>query len=146
VKAGSVDLIVTSPPFLDKVDYVTDNWMRAWFLGVEEDVEGAGLSILSNLDDWSEFMRDALLEMLRVLKAGGRAVIEVGDVKAKGGQVNLEEVLAGLLPLSSRYGRLAIDEVLINEQKFTKLSNCWDVSNNSKGTNTNRCLIVQKLA
>lgn len=146
VKAGSVDLIVTSPPFLDKVDYVTDNWMRAWFLGVEEDVEGAGLSILSSLDDWAAFMRDVLLEMLRVLKPGGRAVIEVGDVRSRGAQVNLEEVLAGLLPLSNRSGRLQIDEVLINEQKFTKLSNCWDVSNNSKGTNTNRCLIVQKLA
>jgi SAM-dependent methyltransferase len=146
VKSGSVDLIVTSPPFLDKVDYVTDNWMRAWFLGVEEDVEGAGLSILSSLEDWTSFMRDVLLEMLRVLRPGGRAVIEVGDVRARGGQVNLEEALYGLLPLSSRFGRLEIDEVLINEQKFTKLSNCWDVSNNSKGTNTNRCLIVQKVS
>lgn len=146
VRSGTVDLIVTSPPFLDKVDYVTDNWMRAWFLGVEEDVEGAGLSILSSLDDWAVFMKDVLQEMLRVLKPGGRAVIEVGDVRARGAHVNLEEVLAGLLPLSSRSGRLEIDEVLINEQKFTKLSNCWDVSNNSKGTNTNRCLVVQKRA
>src|SRR6185295_12039067 len=28
---ASVDLIVTSPPFLDVVDYPSDNWLRCWF-------------------------------------------------------------------------------------------------------------------
>lgn len=144
IRAGSIDLVVTSPPFLDKVDYVTDNWMRAWFLGVEEHVEGAGLAILSSLEDWAGFMHGVLVEMLRVLKPGARAVIEVGDVKSRGRQVNLEEVLAGLLPIETSHGTLAVEEALINEQKFTKLSNCWDVANNSKGTNTNRCLVVRK--
>ena len=31
IKNNTVDLIVTSPPFLDKVNYQLDNWMRAWF-------------------------------------------------------------------------------------------------------------------
>ena len=30
----SIDLIVTSPPFLDVVDYPTDNWLRCWFAGI----------------------------------------------------------------------------------------------------------------
>src|SRR5262249_14536390 len=30
---ASVDLIVTSPPFLDIVDYEGDNWLRCWFAG-----------------------------------------------------------------------------------------------------------------
>src|SRR5439155_1768640 len=37
IKANSIDLIVTSPPFLDVVDYATDNWLRCWFNGIKEE-------------------------------------------------------------------------------------------------------------
>src|SRR6266481_256847 len=36
IKSNSVDLIVTSPPFLDVVDYATDNWLRCWFNEIDE--------------------------------------------------------------------------------------------------------------
>ena len=32
---SSVALTVTSPPFLDIVNYETDNWLRCWFLGID---------------------------------------------------------------------------------------------------------------
>jgi len=32
---SSVDLVVTSPPFLDIVDYEGDNWLRCWFAGID---------------------------------------------------------------------------------------------------------------
>ena len=31
----SASLVVTSPPFLDVVDYQGDNWLRCWFIGVD---------------------------------------------------------------------------------------------------------------
>ena len=34
--------------------------------------------------------------------------------------------------------------VIVNQQEFTKTSNCWGVSNMSKGTNTNRVVLLQK--
>ena len=34
--------------------------------------------------------------------------------------------------------------LLINDQKFTKTANCWGVSNNTKGTNTNRVMLFRK--
>ena len=33
--AHSVALVVTSPPFLDVVQYADDNWLRCWFLGID---------------------------------------------------------------------------------------------------------------
>lgn len=33
--AGSVKLVVTSPPYLDTTDYSEDQWLRLWFLGGE---------------------------------------------------------------------------------------------------------------
>jgi hypothetical protein len=62
----------------------------------------------------------------------------VGEVR--GGKLKLEDAVvsaaerAGLTPVL----------VLINQQEFTKTSNCWGVSNMSKGTNTNRVVLLQK--
>jgi hypothetical protein len=37
-----------------------------------------------------------------------------------------------------------VREVLINRQRFTKLANCFNVTNNEKGTNTNRLVVLRK--
>lgn len=142
--SGSVDLVITSPPFLDKVDYLGDNWMRAWFLGLEEETRRIEMAVMPEVDRWQAFMRDAVREIGRVLRPGGRAVIEVGEVVSKKTITHLEEVMLEFLPLKLRGGRLEAEELFINQQTFTKLANCWDVSNNSKGTNTNRCLVIRK--
>ncbi|MBI3396303.1 MAG: site-specific DNA-methyltransferase, partial [Spirochaetia bacterium] len=144
VKSGTVDLVVTSPPFLDKVDYLTDNWMRAWFLGLEEETRDLELAIIPDPAGWTDFMVEVVREMGRILRKGGRAVVEVGEVRHEGRIWNLEQELAERLPLKVRGAVIRPDQVLINAQQFTKLSNCWDVKNNEKGTNTNRCLVLIK--
>ena len=40
ISDGSVDLTVTSPPFLDVVQYAADNWLRCWFNGLDADALG----------------------------------------------------------------------------------------------------------
>ena len=35
---NSIDLVVTSPPFLNIVNYKQDNWMRNWFAGINENI------------------------------------------------------------------------------------------------------------
>ncbi|MCB1303734.1 MAG: site-specific DNA-methyltransferase [Leptospiraceae bacterium] len=141
---GSIDLIVTSPPFLDKVDYKKDNWMRAWFLGVEDQMDDLPLAIFARLEQWKQFMKEAMIEFGRVLRPGGHAVIEVGEVVSSGEMVFLERELASMLPLQVEGGHIRAVEICINQQEFTKLANCWKVTNNSRGTNTNRCLVFQK--
>ncbi len=145
VSSNSVDLIITSPPFLDKVDYLTDNWMRAWFLGVEEKVDDVKLAIFKEPSRWQEFMKLAMQEMGRTIKKNAHIVIEVGEIPMNNKEVlNLEELLLRSLPLSVEGGTLHASALNINEQEFSKLANCWDVQNNKKGTNTNRCLIIKK--
>ena len=36
MKARKVDLIVTSPPYLQVVNYGTANWIRLWLMGLDE--------------------------------------------------------------------------------------------------------------
>jgi hypothetical protein len=136
IQNNSVSLVVTSPPFLDVVDYATDNWLRCWF----NDIDAKAIPIWSvrNVNEWQLKMTDVFRELHRVLKRCGFVAFEVGEVR--GGKVKLEEVVieagsaAGLSPAL----------VLINDQSFTKTSNIWGVSNLQKGTNTNRVVVFQK--
>lgn len=132
----SASLVVTSPPFLDVVDYASDNWLRCWFIGV--DAASVALTAPKKLDEWQKAMTAVFHEMCRILRPGGHVAFEVGEVR--GGKIKLEEavlpcgVAAGFEPLL----------ILINDQKFTKTANCWGVDNNFKGTNTNRIVVFRK--
>ncbi len=134
--SGSVALVVTSPPFLNVVDYATDNWLRCWFLGI--DPATVALTVPRKLEDWQREMTRVFHELARVLRPGGCVAFEVGEIQK--GEVRLEEAVlpcgaaAGLEPLL----------VLVNEQVFTKTANCWGVDNMSHGTNTNRIVVFLK--
>jgi hypothetical protein len=79
-----------------------------------------------------------LTECARLLSPGGFVAFEVGEVRR--GAVRLEHevipcgVAGGLEPVC----------VLINEQRFTKTANIWGVTNNARGTNTNRVVVFRR--
>ena len=132
----SVSLVVTSPPFLDIVQYADDNWLRCWFLGI--DPKSVKLTVPRRIEAWREAMTGVFRELHRVLKSGGHVAFEVGEVHA--GKTRLEETV---LPCGADAGLEPI-LVVINDQRFTKTANCWGVDNNSKGTNTNRIVVFRK--
>ncbi|MCX7869258.1 MAG: DNA methyltransferase, partial [Terrimicrobiaceae bacterium] len=121
---GSAALVLTSPPFLDTVNYLDDNWLRMWFCGIEARREDVWM--IGKLASWKLRMEMALGEIARILRPGGVAAFEVGEVRK--GSLELETQIldaarsAGLEPLA----------ILINSQEFTKTANCWGVDNNTK--------------
>ena len=135
---NSVVLTVTSPPFLDVVDYAADNWLRCWFNGIDASQIAAGLTTPRGLAAWSETMGDVLIELQRITRPGGHIAFEVGEVR--GGKIRLDEAV---VPLGEAAGLMTVG-VWINTQRFTKTSNIWGVSNNTHGTNTNRVVVFQK--
>jgi len=133
---GGVDLIVTSPPFLDVVDYPADNWLRCWFAGIA--AERVPIALHRSLAEWERFIAGCFAEFARVLRPGGVIAFEVGEVRQ--GKVALEQAVlraARDLPLKP----LA---VVINSQVFTKTAQCWGVDNNRKGTNSNRIVVFER--
>lgn len=137
----SVDLIITSPPFLAQVDYIQDNWLEFWFLRIDEEDFRTKLIQTPNLDVWRSFILDSLEEMYRVLKYNHYAVVEVGDVKYRRKRINLNVHVEELANKIGFYH----EKTFINTQKFTKLSNCFNVKNNVDGVNTNRCVVLKKV-
>jgi SAM-dependent methyltransferase len=138
VESGSVSLVVTSPPFLDTVDYASDNWLRCWFCGI--DPTQLGISVARRLDEWSAIMGRVFQELFRILRPGGHVAFEVGEIRS--GRLRLEE---SVVPQASAAGFEPV-LVMINSQRFTKTANCWGVQNNHKGTNTNRIVVLEKCA
>ncbi len=136
IPSGSIALVVTSPPFLNVVQYATDNWLRCWFLGI--DSKSVKLTLPSAVSSWQELMTGVLRELCRVLRPGGHVAFEVGEVNK--GAARLEEAV---LPAGHSVGLEPV-LVLINDQHFTKTANCWGVDNMDKGTNTNRVVVFRK--
>lgn len=133
---ASVDLTVTSPPFLDIVQYAADNWLRCWFAGI--DPATVAIDMHRTEDAWTAMVHRVLAEQARILRPGGYVAFEVGEVR--NGKVLLERLVwkaAEGLP----FDRLG---VMVNDQTFTKTANCWGVANGAKGTNTNRIVLLQR--
>ena len=136
IESGSVQLVVTSPPFLDIVQYADDNWLRSWFAGI--DVSSVAIAHHRTEAGWQQMVRDTLTELARVVRPSGHVAFEVGEVRS--GTVLLERLVwdaAEGLPFDRLF-------VMVNQQEFTKTANCWGVKNNARGTNTNRIVVLQR--
>lgn len=132
----SVDLVVTSPPFLDVVQYAADNWLRCWFADI--DPSTVAIDTHRTEEAWTQMVHRVLQEQARIVRPGGYVAFEVGEVRS--GRVLLERLVwcaADGLP----FDRLG---VMINQQEFTKTANCWGIVNGAKGTNTNRIVLLQR--
>ena len=136
IQPDSVSLAVTSPPFLDVVDYKQDNWLRNWFASVDGD--SLNITIERTPAGWQSAMTQVFRELFRVLRPGGYVAFEVGEIRH--GKLRMEELV---LPAGAAAGLTPV-LIVVNAQEFTKTSRCWGVDNHAGGTNTNRIVLFRK--
>lgn len=134
----TVQLTVTSPPFLDIVQYSQDNWLRCWFNDIDMGEVEKKITMIKEIEKWCAVMAGAFKELYRITQEGGWVAFEVGEVKK--GKIRLDEYI---IPLGLEAG-FNCEGVLINLQNFTKTSNIWGINNNRSGTNTNRIVLFYK--
>jgi site-specific DNA-methyltransferase (adenine-specific) len=148
IKASSVDLLLTSPPYLKVVNYGTANWIRLWWLGVEEvgRERGAGRRSLNaaldhqhTYESYKQFFLRLLKGTRRVLKKDGVAVFVIGDVADPGKEpVPLAQQLWNEVGAGSglQLVELIEDDLATNN----KVSRIWG---ETKGQATDRdCVLV----
>jgi hypothetical protein len=138
IRENTVDLVVTSPPFLDTVNYAQDNWLRCWFNHIDHNEVEKGLTVVRSVEAWSSAMERVLRELHRIVRPNGVVAFEVGEVRKR--NLRLDEIV---VPIGLRTG-FRCAGILINQQRFTKTSHIWGINNNRAGTNTNRIVVFQK--
>lgn len=148
IKRKSVDLVVTSPPYLRVVNYAAANWIRLWLLGID-DVgrdSGAGRKKLDAVLDhghsyeaYRAFMLRTFLSTQESLAPNGVAAFVIGDVADPGKE---PVPLAAQLwdDLSARTGLRLLEIIEDDLPTQNKVSRIWG---ETKGQATNRdCTLV----
>lgn len=138
IRSNSVALTVTSPPFLDVVQYAKDNWLRCWFNALDADSIAANITMARTIDAWMEKMQQVFHELFRITKKGGHVAFETGEVHY--GKTRLESYV---VEMGVKAG-FTCDKILINTHAFTKTANIWGIRNNTHGTNSHRIVIFSK--
>ncbi len=134
----TIQLTVTSPPFLNVVQYANDNWLRWWFNEIDTEKIANALTVPPTLEKWRDVMQEVFRELYRITRKGGWVAFEVGEVYK--GRIKLEEevIPLGIAANFHCFG------VVVNQQRFTKTANIWGIENNRKGTNSNRIVLFYK--
>ena len=88
----SIDCVVTSPPYMNALDYVRDNRLRLWFLDSSYgEIEERGLT---NLSGFKNAMRILATKLETRLRIGGYCIFVVGEKKMRKGNGFPSEELA----------------------------------------------------
>lgn len=152
-KAGSVDLIVTSPPYLRVVSYGRYNWIRLWLLGesvVEVDRRlgvaatdrKLGLTDRCSLPKYRDFIGVCGSRWNAALKPGGICVVVVGDVR-RNGRSPIKLAQEAWTEIRARTDFRLVDvleDELPSSRKVTKI---WG-DRRGKATKTDRVLILRR--
>lgn len=128
VDTGSVSLTMTSVPYPGMRDLRQEQWLKVWFSGLEG--QSAWHPSFDSLENWSDYMNEVLLELARVTKPGGRAVLDTREISIDGMPVCLDRELLQLV--DSELGRYWMPDVTLLQYADSKKT--------SIGTQTSQAL------
>ena len=153
IEKQSVDLIMTSPPYLRVVKYGQYNWIRLWLLGkaVEEAGHGLrvgatdkslGLSDQLNLPKYKKFISSCAASWEKLLRPGGVCAVVIGDVRNQGEKsLNLAE--EAWREIKSETGLKLVDIVEDVLQASGKVTRIWG-DRRGEATKIDRILVMKR--
>lgn len=140
---GRVKLVLTSPPYLDVVNYAKLNWIRAWLLKDVTDSEVVStLDDKLNLRDWLEFQERVVGALESYLAPDGTIVMVVGDVaRAERTYISLARVFIQRMVHSGAFSYIGCfqDNVGVD----TKTTRIWKETK-GKATEVDRVIVLSK--
>ena len=150
----SVDLIVTSPPYLRVVKYGQYNWIRLWLLGKAVEETGRGLQVAAtdkslglsdqlNLSKYKKFITSCSADWEKLLRPGGICTVVIGDVRNRERKsLNLAEEV--WREIKSETGLKLIDIVEDVLQASGKVTRIWG-DRRGKATKVDRVLVMKRV-
>ncbi|MBX7138999.1 MAG: hypothetical protein K1X83_13580 [Oligoflexia bacterium] len=143
VTSSSVDLCVTAPPGPLYRDPASQMWLRLWFAGVTEGSLGEPGFEYGDVPSWRDFMNEWLLELARVTRSSGRAVLELSDVSLGGKPLRVDRELLALV--NEQLGRYWEPEVSFTPKaRSTALQNSLDAQEDPRAAQRSRILVLKR--
>ena len=93
---ASVDVIITSPPYMNALDYARDNRLRLWFIGVD-DYKTVKEKEIGRISTFKKDMLVTLQIMSQVIKPGGACVLVLGDVTSTNRKYDIPAMISELV-------------------------------------------------
>lgn len=88
-------LIFTSPPYLNIVKYVSQNWIRFWLLGFSKKQTNEKIvDDYHNLEMYKNFMIEFMNEMKKIMDENTKLIMVIGDVN----KISIRSVMEEILP------------------------------------------------
>jgi len=79
LKENSIDAVITSPPYMNALDYARDNRLRLWFLG-ESDYKKYDDKSPRNIPDFKNLMKKVMMNIYPALKMNSYFILVLGDI------------------------------------------------------------------
>ncbi len=135
LKSGSVDAIITSPPYMDTLDYSRDNRLRLWFLGVR-DYHSVGAPV-GSVKTFVELMSLFFVKARKWLRARGYCVLVVSGPDRRRKSTDIARLITGVA--TSRIGGFKVITSVadnIPDIRRSRRGNC--------GTNKESIVVLRK--
>jgi DNA modification methylase len=145
LKNSSVDIVISSPPYYNTIDYVHANRLRLWFSGVDFD-EQKKLSkeLIQDRYNYEKEMTEVGKKLFKCLKKNSLLVFVLGDVHfSKNNTVNTATVIEKIyLNLGFKKKALINDEIPANRTTIVKFKG--QVALDKKKQKFDRILVMSK--
>lgn len=90
--SNSVDMVISSPPYFNTLDYVNDNRLRLEFLGYDYNKkEDLKKELIQDRKNYLDDMRKVGIELSRVIKKKGLCIFILGDLHSGKNIINTAE-------------------------------------------------------
>ena len=109
--SGCIDGIITSPPYMDALEYARDNRLRLWFLGVTDYKRYS--TELGTISNFTELMSLFIGSALNWLRAGGYCVCVVGEVNRKKRSIDIAQMIANIA--TKQIGGFKLESIITDE-------------------------------
>ncbi|MHA2246766.1 MAG: DNA methyltransferase [Candidatus Hodarchaeales archaeon] len=118
LEENSIDVVICSPPYYNTLDYVGQNRVRLYFLGLnKEKQEGLRKELIQDNKNYLDDMLKVGKELKRVLKDGSLIVYVLGDVHRTKYSINTAKEVSEIYQEKLGFEELGIvnDEIPLNK-------------------------------
>ncbi|MDE5767105.1 MAG: hypothetical protein K2H56_01005, partial [Malacoplasma sp.] len=139
IENESIDLVITSPPYLSIVNYTQSNWLKLWLLGFDRNNlnESIKLSDTLKFNNYIIFIKNYLNAIYPKLKNGSKVCLVVGDIF----NVNLIEEVWQRIEKDVKF---KFFEIYKNEYKQSKKVTNMLGNRSGKATKIDKVLVLKK--